>query len=389
VLLLAAVAFLVFRGGDEDEPVADEVRLVAVTDQGGDPWTDNFDTGNDGLERFDIALTGVPEIDDNTADPLGAAVNGDEPGLFGGVRDQIACDKDGLAGQLGDGDLAEAFADVQGIDASDVAGFINDLTAVFLRLDVRLGDHGFVDGDAESFEAVLEKGTAVLVDTLGVPRVRCASGSPLVPGRSTGDTETFDGTQWPGFDESRIVVILGTAVTEGFVLVDNDTEDVFVRPVGSAGDGDEAASVDLACLVNPESATCGEGGPESSTTTEPELGTGEVQFTLRWGSTADMDLAVTDPTGTRIDYVNDTAPSGGQLDVDANANCGSEDPPVENVYWRSGAPTGTYTVEVKLYDDCDNGSQDFELSALIGGETTSETGTLTDDSEVVTFTFDL
>jgi len=34
------------------------------------------------------------------------------------------------------------------------------------------------------------------------------------------------------------------------------------------------------------------------------LGTGDVQVTLRWGSLVDLDLAVTDPSGASIDYVN-------------------------------------------------------------------------------------
>jgi hypothetical protein len=396
VIILAAVAFFVLLGDDPAE--ADEVDLVAVTSEGSDPWTDNFDAANSGLERLDIVLDGVPSLGDES-DELGVLMAGDDAGLFGGMRGTTGCDADGLAGQLTDDeDKAAAFAEVQGIDAGELADYIGALTAVILRYDVRLADHGFVDAEARRFEAVLEKGTAVLVDSGGVPRVRCASGSPLVAGRAVGSSETFRGERWDGFDETQIVVVNGVDVGEAFVLIDNGDEDVFLRPVGTVGDDDGDADPDVACSLNPDSAACLGGAEpepvpdpdESTTTTEPVLGTGDVQFTLRWDSTSDLDIAVTDPTGFLINFLNTVSPSGGELDVDANASCREENPPVENVFWPPGAaPAGTYTIEVKLYDDCDNGPQEFELSALIGGQTVIESDTLTEDGETRSYTFSL
>ena len=262
VLVLAAAAFLILRDGDE--PVADDdVSLLAITDAGENPWTDNLDVGNDDLDRLDIVLEDVPSLDEDDRDKLGIAVDGDEAGLNGGVRDELVCDKDEIAGQLtDDDDKTRAFAEVEGIDDGDIGDFVDDLTGVLLRHDTRLADHGFVDGSARRVEAVLERGTAVLVDEHGVPRVRCASGSPLSAARSTADTERFSGTEWPGFDKNRVVVVEGAAVDDAFVLLDNDTEDVFLRPVGSAGEDDQPAPVELACLVNPDSATCLGGQPD-------------------------------------------------------------------------------------------------------------------------------
>jgi hypothetical protein len=388
VITLAAVAFVVLRGGDD--PEEEQVTLVAVTEAGADPWTANMDTGNEDLESVDIVLGDVPSLDGDVG-PLGISIDGDVAGLFGGQRDTVACDKEALVGELtDDADKETAFAGVQSIDTGDLEDFIEGLTAVILRFDVRLADHGYVDGEANRYEAVLEKGTAVLVDSDGVPRVRCASGSPLVAARSTADSETFRGEQWSGFGENRIVVINGTDVGQAFVLIDNGDEDVFNRPVGSAGDEDDVADADVACSLNPDSVACSGGPDESTTTTEPVLGTGDVQFTLRWDSTSDLDLAVTDPAGSLINFASRTSPSGGSLDVDANANCGEENPPVENIFWPPGtAPAGTYTIEVTLYSDCENGPQQFELSALIGGQTVTETDTLSTDGETRTFTFTL
>ena len=98
--------------------------------------------------------------------------------------------------------------------------------------------------------------------------------------------------------------------------------------------------------------------PATPTTTrpgEPELGTGDVQMTLRWSSTADLDLSVVDPTGAQIDFANPASPSGGQLDVDSNFDCATASATgVENVFWPTGAaPDGQYVITVTYFDVCE------------------------------------
>ena len=45
-------------------------------------------------------------------------------------------------------------------------------------------------------------------------------------------------------------------------------------------------------------------------------GSGDVQVTMTWNNTADIDLYVTDPMGETIYYANPFSSSGGQLDID-------------------------------------------------------------------------
>ena len=47
-----------------------------------------------------------------------------------------------------------------------------------------------------------------------------------------------------------------------------------------------------------------------------QYGGGDVQITLTWDNTADLDLHVIDPQGERIAYFSPTSTSGGMLDVD-------------------------------------------------------------------------
>ena len=77
-----------------------------------------------------------------------------------------------------------------------------------------------------------------------------------------------------------------------------------------------------------------------------DLGTGDVQVTLVWNSTVDLDLdlAIEAPGDERVDFSDRTSRSGGELDRDANFPCdtATEDP-VENIFWPQGrAPSGGY-----------------------------------------------
>ena len=95
------------------------------------------------------------------------------------------------------------------------------------------------------------------------------------------------------------------------------------------------------------------------------LGTGDVQVTLRWNGSADLDLHVTDPDGAEIWFGAPSAASGGTLDVDANAGCEEQMlRPVENIFWPDGAaPHGAYRVSVVFYQDCDgSGTADYEVT---------------------------
>ena len=115
----------------------------------------------------------------------------------------------------------------------------------------------------------------------------------------------------------------------------------------------------------------------------PELGTGDVQITLRWSSSADLDLHVIEPDGTEIWY-GDRGPTstGGRLDVDSNVGC-EEDGSVENVFWEEGhMPEGDYTIDVVGFtvDGCGGG--DYTITAKVRGEEVlNETGSVGQDED--------
>jgi len=82
-----------------------------------------------------------------------------------------------------------------------------------------------------------------------------------------------------------------------------------------------------------------------------------VNVTLAWKNQADLDLIVVEPSGAAISIYDDDvrkSPSGGSLDIDANAcqkmsGCASRQEPVENISWNKKPPTGRYDVYVALF----------------------------------------
>lgn len=91
---------------------------------------------------------------------------------------------------------------------------------------------------------------------------------------------------------------------------------------------------------------------------ESEVAQGKyVNVTLAWKNQADLDLIVVEPSGVTISMYNDDmrkSPSGGSLDIDANAcqkmsGCASRPEPVENISWNKKPPSGRYDVYVALF----------------------------------------
>ncbi len=90
---------------------------------------------------------------------------------------------------------------------------------------------------------------------------------------------------------------------------------------------------------------------------------GDVQVTVGWNTGADIDLYVTDPSGSTLFYNEKHKRSriGGHLDHDARGDCRKEqqNPRIENAYWPSPAKPGPYRVELNYFSPC-------------GGATTTE-----------------
>lgn len=124
------------------------------------------------------------------------------------------------------------------------------------------------------------------------------------------------------------------------------------------------------------------------------VGTGDIQISVAWTDSADVDLHVIDPNGEEIFYGHRNAVSGGTLDLDANAACSkntfTDGSPAafvsnENVVWPTGkAIAGTYKVVLDYWSDCGTAHTDWVVTVSHAGATPQIfTGTFTGASSGV------
>ncbi|MFJ6750050.1 DUF6777 domain-containing protein [Streptomyces sp. NPDC091266] len=230
-----AVLVTVFLTRPDGTSGAGEVFLQPAASKGKDPFTRS--TAEDSSAPASPSAAPVTPSGDSGGT---TSVRGSAPGLYGGSRSVPSCDVGKQIGFLrGAPAKATAFAGVEGIEPGAVPSYLRSLTAVQLRWDTRVTNHGFAHGRATGYQAVLQAGTAVLVDSHGVPRVRCACGNPLLPPVAVKGTPKTVGEPWPGYRPSHVVVVRESAtVVPVFVLVDPDSGQWFTRPRGDNGSTD-------------------------------------------------------------------------------------------------------------------------------------------------------
>ncbi|BBC29293.1 hypothetical protein SGFS_005870 [Streptomyces graminofaciens] len=234
--VVAVVLGLVLTRPDGGSGSGGEIFLQAAAKPGPDPFTKSTATDSSTPTETPTA-TGA-----TTSEPANVTrgVSGAAPGLYGGTRNTAACDVEKQVEFLqADRVKNNAFAAVEGVQPSAVPAYLRSLTPVQLRMDTRVTNHGFSEGKATSYQAVLQSGTAVLVDDRGVPRVRCACGNPLRPPVAQKSDPKRTGDSWPSYRPQNVVVVQqSTVVINVFVLYDPDDDEWFRRDSGDTGKSD-------------------------------------------------------------------------------------------------------------------------------------------------------
>ena len=172
-LLLGVGAFFVgmLVGDDPDPTEATSTFYSGVGTVGPDAFSPSFAT-----EQY------VGDVVD-----ANGSVGTDDPDLYVGRPPTYggsgsnACDIEGMIKFFAlNPERAAEWAKVQKISVKEIRSFLESLRPVFLKKNVKLTMFGFAAGRAYGYSAVIEAGTAVLIDDEGMPRVRCACGNPLI-----------------------------------------------------------------------------------------------------------------------------------------------------------------------------------------------------------------
>lgn len=337
------------------------------------------------------------------------SVAGNAVGLYGGTGNQRTCDRDQMAYFLQSSpSYASAFVVALNADptlrwsggsqvtVAQLPQYLHELTPIVLTHDTRVTNHGYQDGRPTPRQAVLQSGTAVLVDAYGVPRARCACGNPLLPPARVTTAPAYQGVPWYGWNPAGVIVVTEVTVKiDTFVLVDVYTGTLVNRPRGTDGRDDTPNNPAGTTTTRPTTTTTTTpaGTPPAgppSVTLPPTLGTGDVQATLTWTGDIDLDLHVIDPAGSEIYYSAKTSPSGGNLDHDKIPSANENGPHVENVFWATGtAPRGSYDVWVRALSGSASTSSPFTLTVSLNGTPfRAIEGNLSmgNDSQHITFT---
>lgn len=202
-------------------------------------------------------------------------LSGDRDGLYGGTANNADVDPDKMVDFLGANPAqAGAFVDALNSDptvywsgarqltVADIPIYLHELTPVLLRLDTRITNHGFDGAHPTALQSVFERGTAVLVDAHGVPRVRGLSVNPLTAPVALRGEPKLVGAAWPGYRPGALAEVRPTtADIKSFVLVDVVKGQPFNRPVGTTGAGD-----------TPHTGSVASPGPATDTGSAPTKG---------------------------------------------------------------------------------------------------------------------
>ena len=231
VVLLVVAGVLGSCGGGSSKSAAvqghSEVTAEPVSSAGANPFT--------GAVGGDTA--GVKPPAGATGGAGGPATyKGNMPGLYGGTRNHHSCDAEKLITFLEQNPgKAAAWAQTLGIQTSQIRDYVTGLTAVVLRTDTRVTNHGYVNGRANPIQAVLEAGTAVLVDRYGRPVVKCYCGNPLTPPELL-TSPTYTGQRWADFDTTHITIIeTSTTIINVFTIYDLSTGKLYTKTPGANG----------------------------------------------------------------------------------------------------------------------------------------------------------
>jgi hypothetical protein len=254
VAILATAALIgtaaTLAGGGKKAAAGGEIFLETAGSTGTNPFSPSV-----AQATTPVTVTTIPPITSNGGGTNTISTSrGSTPGLYGGTRNTKSCDPEKLISYLtAPANAAKASAwraalrsDGVNLQPGDIAAYVRSLTPVVLLRDTRVTNNGFKNGAATPFQAVIQAGTAVLLDNFGVPRVKCACGNPLLAPIEVRQKPNYVGAKWTGFSPTAVQVVAKAEqpVTQ-FVLVDVATGQPFGRPIGSDGGPDVDATLPL------------------------------------------------------------------------------------------------------------------------------------------------
>ncbi|WP_329493396.1 DUF6777 domain-containing protein [Kitasatospora herbaricolor] len=367
--LVAGLLIVTHQSGGGSSPAIKEVALQTPADAGDAPFTESVATETGPAES--AAASAAGQVSPSGATAI-RSVQGSATGLYGGEMKKPACDVEKLITQTASGDKGKAWAAAEGIEQSAIPGYLRSLTSVVLRADTRVTNHNYQNGSANGYQAVLQAGTAVLVDSQGVPRVRCACGNPLTPPVLASGGVTYTGKAWSSFQPSSLIVVTpAPAPVTQIILVNVSTGTWFARETGHPTTADKpvpAPEEPLAPGV-PGTSPTASASASSSTSSHPATGTPST------GSPSSASSSATSSTSSHPATGTPSTGSPSSASSSATSSASKSSPPVTLSPSASEASTATTTATAQA------SSANPATSTGTAGGTAGATSTSTSDQD--------
>ncbi len=308
---------------------ASEVTAQPVSTKGTNPFTAAVGKDSAGLK---------PPSGAKSSSGGPTTYSASTPGLYGGTRNYKTCNASQLVSFLQQNpSKGAAWASTLGIPQNKIGDYVSKLTSVLLRTDTRVTNHGYVNGQATSLQALLEAGTAVMVDQYGRPVVKCYCGNPLTTPTLL-SSPVYTGPTWAGFSTTNITIIQqSTTIINVFKLYDPSTGMIFTRTPGA--NGTDGAYEPAGAMANPAPMNgSSSSGGQSASTENPSVSLSPNPVTA--GDT--VTLSGNGFLGNKTIQITVNRPDGGtdnfQTTSDGQGN-------VSYTFSNAGgSATGTYTV---------------------------------------------
>ncbi|MFF1872665.1 DUF6777 domain-containing protein [Kitasatospora herbaricolor] len=373
--LVAGLLIVTHQSGGSSSPALKEVALQTPADAGEAPFTESVATETGPAESAAASAAGQVSPSGTTAI---RSVQGSATGLYGGEMKKPACDVEKLITQTASGDKGKAWAAAEGIEQSAIPGYLRSLTSVVLRADTRVTNHNYQNGSANGYQAVLQAGTAVLVDSQGVPRVRCACGNPLTPPVLASGGVTYTGKAWSSFQPSSLIVVTpAPAPVTQIVLVNVSTGTWFARETGHPTTADKPVPAPKEPLApgvpgtSPTASTSASSSTSSSASSHPATGTPST------GSPSSASSSATSSTSSHPATGTPSTGSPSSASSSATSSASKSSPPVTLSPSASEASTATTTATATAPASSANPA----TATGSAGGTASATSTSEQDSE--------
>lgn len=224
----SAVGVKLFGGNDG----SDAVVLMPADQTSPDGFTTSVASGNpsETLKQPHVRRKGSSSGTDGATPTAPVSLSdttsevGDASGMYGSPGGEGAvCDTASLVSMITrDKTRARVWSGLLGTTPDKIRPTIAAMTSLILRSDTLVMNSDYKNGKAIQYPAVLQAGTAVLVDRYGVPKVKCNCGNPLAQA-PTERPSKISGKSWREWNGSATEVTKAKSKITSFSTTDVST----------------------------------------------------------------------------------------------------------------------------------------------------------------------